>query len=251
MRYATSRSLISIPYTLTMLYIFYGTDTEKVQRRARALVDGLLAKRPDATLTTLESTTLVPALDELTSAQGLFVEKHIVYLRAPLETADSKAYTLERIPALAQSDNIFVLALGAVDAKTKKLLEKHSAKTEVHDKKEQPKENLFFLGDLLAARDRKQLWVAYTDVLSRGHAPEEVHGILFWAAKSMLLAAHSKSAEEAGQKPYVYSKFRRGSANYSLTELAAMSEDLVRLYHEAHEGRYDLGTALEQWLLTR
>jgi hypothetical protein len=109
---------------------------------------------------------------------------------------------------------------------------------------------VFTLGDLLGKRDKRGLWTYYQQALATGLVPEELHGTFFWAVKSMLLASVSASAEEAGQKPFTYTKFKSYAAHYTAEELSAMSLALVQIYHEARQGRTDIPTALERFILT-
>ena len=59
---------------------------------------------------------------------------------------------------------------------------------------------------------------------------EEQHGILFWQVKTMLLVA---SGETKGLKPFVVSKARKFTQNYSDNELRRLSDKLVTIYHDA------------------
>ena len=108
---------------------------------------------------------------------------------------------------------------------------------------------IFALTDALGARDKKALWTLYRKAVELGKVPEEIHGILFWQVKSMVLAARSKSAGEAGLNPFVYGKAKRYAENYSGDELKAMLEKLVTIYHDSHRGVCDFETAMEIFLL--
>jgi hypothetical protein len=234
-----------------MLYVFVGEDVDRVRAKSQQVLDSLCKKQPDATTTLLETEQVPGQLEQLISAQGLFVTKNIVLLKWSFDSPESKASVLEHVAALAQSDNIFILTLRSVDVKSKKLFEKHAQAIEIYAKnrEETPGRNLFVLGDLLVARDKKNLWRTYQEAVNRGHVAEELHGILFWAVKNMLLSTRTTSASEAGLKSFVYSKFKRAEVRYTQQELEDMSCDLVVMYHEAHNGTYELPTRLEQWIL--
>lgn len=235
-----------------MLYVFHGTDTQRAHTKAQALVSGLVGKRPGAQVFHLEGEFALQTLDELVQAQGLFVEKHIVYLHRALEDTARRDYILARVPLMASTQNIFVMAEGPLLAAQKKIIEKHAEKNEefTAPKKEMQAFNIFALGDYLGARDRKNLWVSYIDALRHGNEAEAIHGTLFWAMKSLRTAQRANSAEEVGQKPFVYQKFKRYAANFTEAELAHRSHELVALYHDAHRGKHELATALERWVLT-
>jgi hypothetical protein len=108
---------------------------------------------------------------------------------------------------------------------------------------------MFAMADALGARDKKTLWILYRQAVEEGKASEEIHGILFWQAKSMVLAARTKFAGEAGLNPYVYTKSKRYAENFSEPELTALLDRLVSVYHDSHRGMHEFETALERLIL--
>jgi hypothetical protein len=118
------------------------------------------------------------------------------------------------------------------------------------EKKGKPDFNIFSLTDAFGRRDKKNLWVLFQKAVESGAVPEEIHGILFWQLKSMLLAHACKSAAEAGVKPFVWSKARTFAKNWSEEELKNLSAKMVSLYHDAHRGIYEFPIALERLILT-
>lgn len=234
-----------------MLYVFYGSDTKKVADKAMKLVADLLKKKPDAQVFTFEEDVSEMHIDELIEARGLFVEKHIVVLKQPFLKEETKNAVLEKLERFAQTENIFIVVEGKLLAPEKKKLEKHAEKIEEHVRKEEVKEyfNVFQLGDALGERNKRELWSGLMRALRAGNEPESLHGTLHWAVRSMLAAGNSGSPEEAGQKPFVYSKFKRYAKNFKEGELSKLSRELITLYHESRRGKYDLETALERWVL--
>lgn len=235
-----------------MLYVFHGTDTYKVADQANRLVASLRAKRPDAHVFTFEGVACTEvALDELISAQGLFVEKHVVVLKTPFETVESRDCVIARLERFNASQNIFVLSEGKILAEQRRVLEKYAHKIEEHNKTEVKKMefNVFALSDALIARDRRALWMGYVEARRKGLVPENIQGTLHWAVKGLLASRDASSAEEAGQKPVVFSRQKRAAQNFTRAELVHLSRSLIEVYHEAHRGRYDLDVALERWCL--
>jgi len=55
---------------------------------------------------------------------------------------------------------------------------------------------------------------------------EEVHGILFWQIKNMLLSFDAKDAEAAGLNDFVFRKSLGFTKNYSYNELKKLLRDL-------------------------
>ncbi len=237
-----------------MLFVIHGTDNVKVADKTAKLVASLLSKKPDAQVFYFDDGELEEAeLDALTGAQGLFVEKHIVVLKQPFINEQAKEVVLKRLPLFKASQNIIVLAEGKLLAADKKKLEKHAEKIEEHEavkEKAVAPFNVFALGDALGVRDKRGLWTLYVQALRAGLEVQSVHGTLHWAVRSLLAAQHAAVPEEAGQKPFMYSKYKRYLANYSTHEVQELSHDLIRLYHDARRGKGDLKVTLERWILT-
>jgi len=238
-----------------MLYVLYGPNLEEGRKKLHVLLSGLQKKRPEASLFRFTSENLRESeLRDLCGARGLFEPKHIVLLDLPSATADGKRILLDALPALSDSENLFVLFEGTLEAKVLAALKKYAEKIQTHSTGAREKRaeafNRFALPEALGRRDRKMLWVLYQKALRSGMAEEEIHGLLFWQVKSMLAAAQAGSAEASGLKPFVYSKAKSAARNYSPEELEALSARLVMLYHEARRGKYDLETALERFVLS-
>ncbi len=237
-----------------MLYVFHGTDAVAILSKLHVYVERLCGEVPGTEVFRFDEDTYAPeAVRELAGARGLFFERHVTVIRGALTTPGSRESLIALLPVLKESSNVFVLHEGKLDVASKREVEEHAEKVEecVVKEKKGRAFNIFGLGDALGMRDRKLLWVLYVKALRAGHEPEEVHGTLFWAVKSMLLAHLTESPEEAGQKPFVWEKFKRYAKGYSKEELANLSRDLVALYHDSHRGRFPLETALERWVLMR
>ena len=146
-----------------MLYIFHGSDTNKVADRTNATVAALREKQPDAGLYVFEGEVEeVGALDELVNAQGMFVAKHIVVLKGVCEKKESREHILERLPQFATAEHAFVLSEGAVHAAHKKVFAEHAFKIEEYSKPKQDRGfDPFGVTASLKARKRRDLWEAY------------------------------------------------------------------------------------------
>lgn len=237
-----------------MIYFFYGSDKDAAREKALALADSLLKKKPEAQVFRLEPDRWQTSdLDELIGGQGLFNKSFIVLSVSLFENEEAKETFLSRLADVASSPNIFIVIEGDTDKKTVLALTDEAEKAQVFEKKEVPKKesfNIFALTDAFGRRDKKSLWLLFRQAVAGGSAPEEIHGVLFWQLKSMLLASQSESAEQAGLKPFVFTKGKSFAKNYSQEELAALSRSFVALYHDAHRGRFELETALERLVLS-
>jgi DNA polymerase III delta subunit len=236
-----------------MLYVIHGTDIDKAREKSRALFDALREKKPDASAGEISAETVTAdKIEELTQTQGLFENKQIVFMDRTLENKDVREVILDKIDAIAESPNIFIFFEGKLTKEVLKKLEKRAEKIteyEADDAPKKPAESLFPMADALANRDKKSLWVMLRRALDDEAAPEEVHGILFWQAKSLALAAKSANAAEAGLNPFVFSKAKRAAANFKAGEIDMLVSNLVSMYHRAHRGEIDFAIELEKLAL--
>lgn len=245
-----------------MLYFFYGSDKDTAREKVNALVEGLRKKKPEAEVFRLSAEDWSDPLDhrhgetrleELIGGQGLFNKTYIVEIVSLFENGEAKEGFLKKLSDIAASPNVFVSREWAVDKETLLLVGEHAEKVQVCAQKEgkkKPDFNVFSLTDAFGRRDKKQLWVLLQKAVASGAAPEEIHGILFWQLKSIVLALRCKTAEEAGVKPFVWSKAKSFAKNWSEGELKSLSSKMVSLYHDSHRGVHDFSVALERFVLT-
>ena len=216
-----------------MLYVFHGSDILKVSDRAKKLVAGLRAKRPDASVYSFEgAVTELASLDELVGASGLFVRKHIVVLRSVFEDKETGDLMAKRVQQFAQSENIFVIVENAIPAAHVRLLKEHASKVEEHKREKRARGfDEYGLVSALKRKDKRALWTALLTAQRAGENGESLCGLLHWAVRDM----HAHAA--------------RYASLYTRDELVGLSRSLITLYHDAHRGLYDIDTALEDWVL--
>lgn len=236
-----------------MLYLLYGTDRDKAREKAHELIASLQKKKPEAEVFRLDSDNWNGAkLDEFIGGQGLFERKFIVFANQLFGNDEVKKIILQKLPAIRQSENIFIFLESKIEKAGLLEISKVAEKVQVFEKKDGAKAesfNIFSLADALGARDRKSLWVLYQKALRRNASAEEVSGILFWQVKSIMLAQRTTSASEAGVSQFVFQKSKRYSRNFSLDEITATASKLITLYHNAHRGLVDFETGLERFTL--
>ncbi|HBV01372.1 MAG TPA: hypothetical protein DEF00_03195 [Candidatus Taylorbacteria bacterium] len=237
-----------------MLYFFHGSDKDTAREKAGKLIESLRKKKPDAELFRIDAENWSEAkLQELTAGQGLFNNSFIVQIVQLLESPEAKEIFIDRLEEIAQSPNVFISLEGEVDKKTLLAIAEVAEKAQLFEskkEKQKPDFNIFSLTDAFGKRDKKNLWVLFQKAVASGAVPEEIHGILFWQLKSMLLAFGSKSASEAGIAPFVFTKSKGFLKNYSEEELKRLSSRFVSLYHDSHRGIHDFEVALERFILT-
>jgi DNA polymerase III delta subunit len=244
-----------------MIYFVYG-NPEKIFNKTSNLIDSLLAKKPDATVFKVNSENFdCDGFGEFIGGQSLFTKKYIISLSRVFEDSDLKDFLNDRIKEISESDNIFIFTEEKLDAKTLKKIEKYSVKVQKFESKNDIKktsngfignksrpDNNFDLADALGERNVKKLWTLYVDRVKKVRA-EELHGILWWQIKSMIIARNSSSPADSGLKPFVYSKSRRFSENFPNSDLNLIAEKLIEVVHESRRGEPGLETRLEKLIL--
>jgi DNA polymerase III delta subunit len=109
----------------------------------------------------------------------------------------------------------------------------------------------FALADAAMVRDRKTAWVEFEKSRRKGEAMEALHGMLFWAFKTLTAVATLPKADAlaSGIKANSYTSGLRGMEKYKPAEICTRLDDLKDMYHRAHRGECDLEYSLEQFLL--
>ncbi len=247
-----------------MLYLFHGTNTQKTRQRAHVLIDSLLLKKKDASLFALDSENFnEEKIKELLSSRGLFEQKYIIFLDQLLSDKEMKKIVMDYVEEMKESSHIFVMLENKIDKKSLTKLEKNAEKVLLFDLENEDKKgfkpakypsptegfNIFNIADAFAVKDRKRLWMLLVEAKMHNIAPEEIHGILMWSVRTMLLAESVRSAEEAGLKPFVFGKAQKNAKNFSKKELAKKSSKLISIYHDSRRGEIDFGLSLEMFVL--
>lgn len=248
-----------------MIYLLHGTDTQKSRNKLHELVGVMMKKKPDAGHLRMSDEDFDPSkLDELAGASGLFASKVIVEMDKVLQNKEAKEIILDKIKEIKESENIFIFLEGKLDKKSLEKFEKNSEKIQIFGKEpegrifgvgEEGKNfnindfNIFAVGDAFGRRDRKGLWVLYQKANRRDIPVEEIHGLISWQARSMLIAMNAKGASDSGLKPFVFQKSSGFARNFKKEELENLSLKLAFIYHDARRGKMELGSALEKFIL--
>lgn len=237
-----------------MLYLLHGTDTARSRKKLSTLIEGLLAKRPDALLVRIEGEQYDPAfLEAQIGGQGLFAPRSIVVLDSVLQKTDAREHFCTFLSDIAGSENVFVCVEGVVEKDTLSLFEKHAQKVEEHTVQKVEKDDfgfIFSFTDAFGERRKKDAWLLFEKAKRRGYAVEELHHKAFWQVKNMLLALSAKTPEEAGMKAFPFSKAKKAGAKWTEAELKNISDTLVSMNHESRRGRADLALSFEYLLLS-
>lgn len=232
-----------------MLYVFCGTDTTGVRKEAFDFIETLQTDGVEVIKITAQEY-VEGSIVELTQGEGLFGTKQIVVFDTPSENEEVENELLEYLEGMKESGNTFVMIEGRCLAPKKKKLSKFAEKlVEVTGGKKE-RFNVFSLTDTLLRKDKKSLWLLLTQAWKEGVSNEEIIGILFWQIKILRLVSKTRTATEAGQKPFVYQKAKRALMGFKEGEVDELSKSLLAIYHDGHQGVVDLDVALERWVLT-
>ena len=249
-----------------MLYLLHGSDFKKSREKLHSLVDSLLKKKPEASFFKIDSSNFDEAqLDEFILGQGLFEQKYIVQMDGLLENIKTRDFVVDRIKEISESENIFVFIEENITKPILKKVEKVAQKVQEFEsgEKESGRKfgvvgggelnlgefNIFNLADAFGNKDKKNLWVLYQKAKMRSIPDEEIHGILNWQLRSILIASKTKTAQESGLKPFVYNKSQRFSKNFGEGELEKLSSKLVSIYHDARRGICEFDIEMEKFVL--
>lgn len=231
-----------------MLYVYFGNNTSEVRQKALARVHQCAGEDGQVVHITSDGYA-IGSLTDLACGASLFSGKQVFLLDTPSERIEAYEDIMGDLELLKESVHDFILIEHAILAGDKK---KFSAYGEMHEIVGEKKVsfNTFALTDALCMRDKKTLWLLLMDAWKAGVPNEEIVGILFWQVKILRLVEKTESAEEAGQKPFVYQKAKRALGKFKSGELERLSRELLVLYHEGHMGKADMSLALEKWVLT-
>lgn len=230
-----------------MLYVLTGSDVMKAKARAAALTKGAGTVRFGE-----GGEPFANALGYV-GASGLFEKKTALFFDRPLGDAEGKDLVLEHAEDFARAEMPVVIVEPALDAAAKKVFSKHGEieEFELKAETETPPPSVFALTDAFASGDRKNSWILYRKLIESGSAAEEIHGALAWQARAMVLASKTKTADEAGLKPFVYTKAKRAASRVGEAGAEELSRELVRILHVSRMGGGNLEDLLEAFLLRK
>ena len=230
-----------------MLYLLTGSDILKAKERARMLAKGMEIVHFG------EGNNPPSEVRNYLSARGLFAKETALIIDRPCETTEGMALLTEHMLTFIKADARVIVIEPVLPSAVKKKIPK-AATVELYDiSYSAPKivPNVFALPDAFASGDRKKTWILYRKYIENGMSPEEIHGVLSWQARALVLATKTNSAVDAGLKPFVYTKAKRASARFKENETEILSRELVSLYHQSRMGHGALENLLEVFLLQK
>ena len=215
-----------------MLYLFHGSDANRVRAKAFQWIAAARAKAPDAYYVRLNADALTEeSLREALAMQGLFFSKTLVLLDDPFETAATADLVMKLLPELAASPNAVALLAPKLLASRVKKVEAHADKVFTVDASEKKPARGFngALVNALARKDGRELWKELVKAYRLGDAPEMVHGLLHWKARDLM---------------------QKGGGSWGESGARRLSRDLIELLTDSRGKDLELSLALERFALS-
>jgi len=215
-----------------VIYLFHGSDVNKVRAKTFQWVAAARAKAPDAYYTRFATESLTKeALQEALGAQGLFFSKTLLLLDDPFATSETSEVVLDLLKELQASPNaVAILAPKLIATRVKKLEAVAEKVFEVNETAKKAARGFNTgLVNALAAKDGNKLWLEIEKARRLGDAPEMLHGLLHWKARDLM---------------------QKGSAKWNAKEARALSRALIELLSDSRSGDLPLAEALERFALS-
>lgn len=215
-----------------MLYLFTGTNEQKIRAKAFAWVEATKKKEPSVSYIHISPERIDSrALEEITLTQGLFFTKILALLDDPFATVGSTDIVLKSIDTLGSSANPIALLAPNLSMATEKKITPHLTKVFREDLMLKKESRGFNAGlvNALGARNGKALWKELSIAKREGDAPEMLHGLLHWKARDMM---------------------SKGSKKWSPEETRGLSVHLIELLSDSRGGDLPLFESLEKFALS-
>lgn len=217
-----------------MLYVYHG-DRYMARELSKQVVASCRKKRPDAEYFVLSPPTSPRSLEELLHGQGLFETKHIVFCDEVLTDTVCANHLFAQLSAYVTSPHMFILFEPNLSTVAKRKLTKGGAVVQESKKKAERADTrrLFSFTDTLLKRDSTVSFTALHTLMRSGETPDAVVRIILWQLRVLAAVEHSGSAEEAGVKPFVYTKAVQANKTLAVSGISAYdlfleAEEVVR-----------------------
>jgi len=212
-----------------MLYFFSGSDRDAAREALNTAVEKEPKKNDVLRITDAHS-----AADVRMALQGpgMFGAGRVVIFDGLLggNNEEAQMIFLDSLKSMRDSKELFFVLEGALDATTRKQVEKYAEENKRFDAKKGERDNaIFALANYLQRGDKKNLWIGLMREFEKGAAPEAVHGLLFWAAKQGVLRSRGEQDAERARR---------------------LVTALAELPHVARRKGEDLSYALERFALS-
>jgi len=231
--------------------IFVGEDRKRSRDALHRVLEAVKAKDPNALVSRFDDVSFDPVfLREALFNQSIFGGENIVVIDGILDHEGGEEFYLTE-GNFTDIPNLLFICETAPKKEIRALFKKIGSIEEFPLLKTEERRNDFAVADAVAMRDRRSAWVELCKLKRSGAAMEEVHGMIFWAVKTLYMCATQKREEvmKTGMKEYTYRTYQPRTKKFLVSELEEKLAALKTMYHRAHHGDQDLGLCLEKFLL--
>lgn len=232
-----------------MLKVFYGDDVVTVRHEAMQAVE-LFCKAGYTSVSYSAEDYLPSLVNNSLQAGSLFGTKAVVVFDNPSANKEFYDEVVAVVSDLQTSVLPFVIIEQKLLAIQLRVFTKVGAEIYEAKKTVLGKFNTFALADALLTRDKKLLWILLQKAHQEAIEEESIIGILWWQLKTLRLTYLTKNATEAGVKDFPYNKAKRAQSKFPLADVEALSFNLLKVYHDGHNGKNNMTIALEKWVLS-
>ncbi len=235
-----------------MLTVLVGNDTGKRAKRLDVLLAP--AQKSGGDIQVFSDVNFDATIFRtIAESMSLFGGTSTVILSGVGDVAELRDSLEKILPILSESPHTFIVSETSLLAPFLKKVQSSGGAIEKFELAEKIKKgeafNSFLLTDAFSERKRSVAWPLYRKAIDLGVEPRELAGKIFWATKNMLLAKKTTGASESGLNPFVYSKAKLGSKNFSDAELEKIATELTILFHESMFSSVEFEPALEAFIL--
>lgn len=238
-----------------MIRAIIGTDTKAMRVALAEYISAFRARYTDSPIIRFDPDHADGAsIADAVTTSSLFGDQILVVFDGLGESAESLATLLDSMDIVENTQNDIVFLEVAPKKELRMALEKVAGKAGLKEykapEKAEDKSN-FLLGDALVEKDKKRLWMLLVAALKKGKSPEELHGTLWWSAKTLYIALRHTmvEAKEAGISEYSFRKAERQKGKWSAAEVEEILRGLKDMVHERGVGSGDIGLRLEKFVL--
>ncbi len=215
-----------------MIYLFSGSDTEKIRSKALQWIAAARLKEPNLVYLRIAGEDITKGfLEEVTQSGSLFAKRTLTMLDNPFQTSESGALIEEHIGTLASCENVIVLLAPNISTQKAEKIAVHASKRYNFDATKKAPARGFnsALVNALAKKDAIQLWIEIHRALRAGDAPEMIHGLLHWKSRDIML---------------------KGDNHWSIEEARELSLSLIALIQNSRRKGLPLNESLERFALS-
>jgi predicted nuclease of predicted toxin-antitoxin system len=206
--------------------------------KATEMSNALIKKQPNVNLVKINAENYSDEiLEEFINAQGLFVVKNIILLSGVFSDIKSD-FVFLNLEKIQESENIFIFIEGEINQRVLEQIESAGGKVQKFknsnlNKRNQKDNKIFEIADSFGRRDKKNLWIKYQELLLHSGA-SEILNIVWWQIKAIKSAMISNNASDAGLSPFVYTKSKSFSRNFSPKEIDNLIVEILNIQNESY-----------------